>query len=116
MVHEGPRPTHMFGTVFAYSIRDRFGIYGDLGLMPNIEYHTFATSPTSQGISLATGNRDLLMVNSGAFVTRLSGFVRPYAYAGVGVIHDDYSWSTQVVSTHRKLLGRFGVGYFIQWR
>jgi hypothetical protein len=88
----------MFGTGVAYSIRGRFGIYGEIGMMPNIEYRTFATSSTSEGISSATANRNLLTVNAGPFVTRRSGFARPYAYGGAGVLRDDYSWSTRVIT------------------
>jgi hypothetical protein len=96
-IHKGPAPTHMYGAGATYTVRDRFGVYGDFGMTRRVELVTSSTSPVSKGVSSVHSARDFKMLNFGGFVTKQAGLARPYAYAGAGIVKDGYSWSTKVV-------------------
>jgi hypothetical protein len=51
-----------------------------------------------EAVSTTSAERKMLIITGGAVITTATGFARPYAYAGVGALHDRYSVSTQIVS------------------
>lgn len=97
-IQEGPAPDRMYGTGVAYTISRHLGIYGDFGITKKVEHSASATSPASQGISSTTASRKLMLLTTGAFLTRTTGVFRPYTYAGAGIVNDSYSFSTGTIT------------------
>jgi len=93
----GPRPQRMPAAEIRYFLNPIFGVYASYGgtrtSRAEVSNDNGVTVP-----SIGTAYRSLSMFNAGALFSMPSGFLRPYGYAGVGRLRDNYAWSTIAVT------------------
>jgi hypothetical protein len=97
-IPKGPAANQMYGTGVAYTISSHLGIYGDFGITRTVKHSASETRAASQGVSSTSASRSLMLLTTGTFVTKATGVLRPYAYAGAGIVNDSYSFSTAAIT------------------